>query len=49
VDKNEYAKLMNYITKTDEKAFVTVYAVNEVLYTPKLIPNQSRKLFGGRK
>ena len=49
VDKNEYAKLMNYITKTDERAFVTVYAVNEVLYTPKLIPNQSKKLFGGRK
>ena len=49
VDKNEYVKLMNYITKVDEKAFVTVYAVNEVLYTPKLIPNQNTKLFGGKK
>lgn len=49
VDKNEYVKLMNYITKIDPKAFVTVYAVNEVLYTPKLVPNQSQGIFGGKK
>lgn len=48
VDKNEYAKLMNFISKTDEKAFVTVYAVNEVLYTPKIKP-AGKKLFGGNK
>lgn len=35
VDKNEYLKLMNYITKVDSAAFVTVYAVNEMRYVPK--------------
>lgn len=35
VDKNEYLKLMNYITKIDPAAFVTVYAVNEMRYIPK--------------
>lgn len=35
VDKNEYAILMTYILKTDPNAFVTVYAVNEILYRPK--------------
>ena len=37
VDKNEYSKLMNYISKTDPDAFLTVYNVNEVIYKPKLI------------
>lgn len=35
VDKHEYRKLMEFIRKTDPKAFVTVYAVNEVRYIPK--------------
>lgn len=35
VDKNEYLKLMNFITKEDPSAFVTVYAVNEMRYVPK--------------
>lgn len=35
VDKGEYAKLMNYVSKADPNAFVTVYAVSEVLYRPK--------------
>lgn len=35
VDKNEYAKLMNFLAKTDANAFVTVYAVNEVIYRAK--------------
>ncbi len=35
VNKSEYRKLMEYVRKTDPKAFVTVYAVNEVSYTPK--------------
>ena len=35
VDKNEYLKLMNFITKVDPAAFVTVYAVNELRYVPK--------------
>lgn len=36
VDKNEYSRLMSYIAKTDSDAFVTVYAVNEVIYRPKV-------------
>ena len=36
VDKNEYRLLMNYIAKTDPKAFITVYNVNEVIYQPKI-------------
>ena len=35
VDKQEYRKLMEFIRKTDPKAFVTVYAVNEMRYQPK--------------
>ncbi len=35
VDKQEYRKLMEYIKKTDPRAFVTVYAVNEMRYMPK--------------
>ena len=36
VDKNEYAKLMTYIEKTDPTAFVTVYTVNKIIYRPKV-------------
>ena len=35
VDKNEYRKLMDFVRKTDPKAFVTVYSVNEMRYQPK--------------
>lgn len=35
VDKNEYRKLMDFIKKTDPKAFVTVYSVNSIQYQPK--------------
>ena len=35
VDKNEYRQLMNYISRVDPDAFVTVYKVNEVVYKPK--------------
>ena len=35
VDKSEYLKLMNYVTKTDPDAFVTVSTINEVMYRPK--------------
>ena len=35
VDKQEYRKLMDYVRKTDPKAFVTVYSVNEIRYQPK--------------
>lgn len=36
VDNQEYRKLMDYIKKTDPKAFMTVYSVNEINYTPKI-------------
>lgn len=35
VDKQEYSKLMDYMHKVDPKAFITVYSVGEVSYTPK--------------
>ena len=35
VDKTEYMKLINFVTKTDPDAFVTIYAVNEMMYKPK--------------
>lgn len=35
VDKGEYRRLMDFIKETDPKAFVTVYAVNEMQYQPK--------------
>ena len=35
VDKQEYRELMDYLRKTDPKAFVTVYSVGEMRYTPK--------------
>lgn len=35
VDKQEFKQLMDYIRKTDPKAFVTVYAVSEMRYMPK--------------
>ncbi len=35
VDKNEYRLLMDFIHKTDPKAFVTIYAVSDVRYLPK--------------
>ena len=35
VDKGEYRKLMDFIKVTDPKAFITVYAVNEMQYQPK--------------
>lgn len=36
VNKTEYRLLMNFISKTDPKAFITVYNVNEVVYQPKV-------------
>ena len=35
VDHTEYKKLMDYMKKTDPKAFITVYSVNEICYQPK--------------
>jgi len=35
VDKQEYRLLMDYMKKTDPKAFVTDYSVNEINYQPK--------------
>ena len=36
VDKSEYRKLMDFIKKTDPKAFITVYKVNSMQYQPKV-------------
>lgn len=35
VDKHEYSRLMEYLKKTDPKAFITVYSVSEMSYQPK--------------
>ena len=35
VDKLEYKKLMDFVRRTDPKAFITVYSVSEISYTPK--------------
>ena len=35
VDKNEYQKLMQYVTKEDPEAFLTVYNVSDMRYVPK--------------
>lgn len=35
VDKQEYKKLMDFMRRTDPKAFITVYSVSEICYTPK--------------
>lgn len=35
VDKQEYRKLMDYVTSLDPHAFITVYSVQEIKYRPK--------------
>jgi len=35
VDNQEYKRLMDFAKKTDPKAFITVYSVNEISYQPK--------------
>jgi len=42
VDNQEYRRLMDYIKKTDPRAFVTVYSVNEVSYQPKTVPAKEK-------
>ena len=37
VYKNEYLDLINFVIKTDPDAFITVYAINEVIFKPKNI------------
>ena len=36
VDKNEYQKLMAYISREDPHAFITVYTVSDIRYQPKM-------------
>lgn len=43
VDKNEYRKLMDFVRKTDPKAFVTVYSVSEMRYQPKVRNKEGEK------
>ena len=35
VDKQEYRRLMDFVHKVDPKAFITVYSVSDLHYTPK--------------
>lgn len=42
VDKNEYQRLMNFIVEKDPDAFVTVCAINEMMYKPKVISASSK-------
>lgn len=35
VDNQEYKRLMDYVRKTDPKAFITVYSVSQMSYQPK--------------
>ena len=37
VNKQEYRLLMDFVAKTDPKAFVTIYNVSEVVYQPKAL------------
>lgn len=36
VDKNEYLQLMNFVSKVDPDAFISIYAVNDMVYKPKV-------------
>lgn len=38
VNKTEYLQLINYVTKADPDAFITIYSVNEMMYKPKPKP-----------
>lgn len=40
VDNNEYKKIIDFISRTDPKAFVSVYSVNEVLDNNKRPPKK---------
>ncbi len=42
VDKNEYQKLMQYITREDPDAFITVYNVSDMRYIPKSNPDGTK-------
>lgn len=44
VDKQEYLKLINYVTKTDPDAFVTIYSANDMMYKPKPIVQKSERI-----
>ncbi|MBR2371132.1 MAG: YitT family protein [Clostridia bacterium] len=43
VNNHEYRQLMEFIRKTDPKAFVTVISVNELRYQPKVASDTQRK------
>lgn len=47
VDKGEYRQLVDFLSRVDPKAFVTVYTVSEVFYQPKVFaPEPKNKLRG---
>lgn len=41
VDKSEYQNLMNFINRTDPKAFVTIYNVSNMQYQKKVLPKEN--------
>lgn len=43
VDKNEYQKLMQYISREDPTAFITVYNVSDMRYIPKNRPGGGKE------
>ena len=42
VDKNEYLQLMNFVSKVDPDAFISVYAVNDMVYKPKVATTREK-------
>ena len=42
VDKVEYQKLMNYISREDPHAFITVYTVSDIRYQPEAVADKMR-------
>ncbi|MFC2662416.1 MAG: YitT family protein [Eubacterium sp.] len=46
VERGEYNKLISFVTKIDPDAFVTIYNVGEVIYKPKVIESEPRRVGG---
>ena len=43
VNKSEYQKLMNFINREDQKAFITVYNVSDMRYQPKVWEKEAKE------
>ncbi len=49
VERDEYNKLIGFVTKIDPDAFVTIYNVGEVIYKPKVIESSPRRIEAGQQ